>query len=93
VILRTVGATRRQLIAAYALEYFILGATTAIVAVIAGAAAAFFVITRVMNLPFAWLPAPDLAAAAAAVIATVVLGLIGTYRALNQKPAPVLRRL
>jgi hypothetical protein len=41
----------------------------------------------------AWLPGPDLIAAAVAVITTVVLGLIGTFRALDQKPAPVLRRL
>jgi predicted lysophospholipase L1 biosynthesis ABC-type transport system permease subunit len=27
------------------------------------------------------------------VLVTVVLGLLGTYRALGQKPAPVLRNL
>ena len=35
----------------------------------------------------------DLAAAALAVLATVTLGLAGTFRALGQKPAPVLRSL
>jgi len=45
-------------------------------------------ITKVMNLGFTWLPAPALAAAAAAVLATVGLGLIGTFTALGQKPAP-----
>jgi putative ABC transport system permease protein len=33
------------------------------------------------------------AAALAAVVITVALGLIGTYSALGQKPAPVLRNL
>jgi putative ABC transport system permease protein len=33
------------------------------------------------------------AAALAAVLITVALGLIGTYSALGQKPAPVLRNL
>jgi putative ABC transport system permease protein len=51
------------------------------------------VVTKVMNLGFAWLPGPALAAAVAAVLATVALGLIGTFTALGQKPAPVLRNL
>ena len=46
-----------------------------------------------MNLSFVWLPAPALLAAAAAVVATVALGLVGTFTALGQKPAPVLRNL
>jgi putative ABC transport system permease protein len=93
VILKTVGATRRRLLAAYALEYLLLGVATALFGVAAGTAAAAFVIRQVMNLPFTWLPGPDLAAAGIAVAATVALGLIGTFHALGQKPAPVLRSL
>jgi putative ABC transport system permease protein len=93
VVLRTVGATRGKLLAAYALEYFLLGIVTAVFGMAAGTAAAAFVIRQVMNLPFAWLPGPDLAAAAGAIAVTFVLGLIGTFHALGQKPAPVLRSL
>jgi putative ABC transport system permease protein len=93
VILKTVGATRIRLLSAYALEYLALGLATAIFGMAAGSAAAAFVIVRVMNLSFAWLPGPSLAAAAGAVAATVVFGLIGTFTALGQKPAPVLRNL
>jgi putative ABC transport system permease protein len=93
VVLKTVGATRRRLLAAYALEYLMLGLATAIFGVAAGTAAAAFVIRQVMNLPFTWLPGPDLAAAGIAVAATVALGLVGTFHALGQKPAPVLRSL
>ncbi len=93
VILKTVGATRLRLLSAYALEYLGLGLATAVFGVAAGSAAAAFVITKVMNLSFAWLPAPALLAAAAAVVATVALGLVGTFTALGQKPAPVLRNL
>ena len=57
VILKTVGATRMRLLVAYALEYLGLGLATAVFGVAAGSAAAAFVITRVMNLSFAWLPA------------------------------------
>jgi len=93
VILKTVGATRMRLLSAYALEYLALGLATALFGVAAGSAAAAVVITRVMNLSFAWLPAPALTAAAGAVVATVALGLVGTFSALGQKPAPVLRNL
>jgi len=61
--------------------------------VAAGSAAAAFVVTKVMNLSYAWLPTPSLLAAVAAVAATVALGLIGTFTALGQKPGPVLRNL
>jgi putative ABC transport system permease protein len=93
VILKTVGATRLRLLSAYVLEYLALGLATALFGVAAGSAAAAFVITRVMNLSFTWLPGPLLLAAAGAVAATVALGLIGTFSALGQKPAPVLRNL
>jgi putative ABC transport system permease protein len=93
VVLRTVGATRGKLLAAYAVEYLLLGLATAVFGIAAGTAAAAFVIRQVMNLPFTWLPGPDLAAAGGAVAVTVLLGLIGTFHALGQKPAPVLRNL
>ena len=93
VILKTVGATRVRLLSAYALEYLALGLATAVFGIAAGSAAAAFVIVRVMNLSFAWPPGPLLAAATGAVAATVVLGLIGTFTALGQKPAAVLRNL
>ena len=93
VVLKTLGATRGRLLSAYALEYLLIGLATALFGVAAGSAAAALVITQVMNLTFAWLPGPALAAAAGAVAATVVLGLIGTFSALGQKPAPVLRAL
>jgi putative ABC transport system permease protein len=93
VILKTLGATRMRLICAYAIEYFTLGLATAMLAVAAGSAAAAFVIGRIMNLPFVWLPGPLLVCSAGAILATVALGLIGTFQALGQKPATVLRNL
>ena len=93
VILKTLGATRRRLIAAYALEYAMLGAATALVGVAAGSVAAWMVVSKVMNLTFVWLPFPAAIAACAALIVTIAFGLVGTYGALGQKPAPVLRNL
>jgi putative ABC transport system permease protein len=93
VVLKTLGATRRRLIGAYALEYLLLGAATALFGVAAGSVAAWLVVTDVMNLSFAWLPAPALAAAFSALIVTVTFGLVGTFAALSHKPAAVLRNL
>ena len=93
VILKTLGATRLRLLTAYTIEYLLLGTATAVFGVIAGSLASWLLVTELMHLKFAWLPLPALAATAAAVIVTVALGLIGTFSALGQKPAQVLRDL
>ncbi len=93
VVLRAVGATRGQLLLAYGLEYLLIGFAAALFGVAAGTLAAALVIIEVMNLPFIWLPGLAATAALAAIAATVVLGLAGTFTVLGQKPAPVLRAL
>jgi putative ABC transport system permease protein len=93
VILKTLGATRRRLLTAYVIEYLLIGGATAVFGVLAGSLAAWLIVTELMNLSFTWLPLPALAATLAAMVVTVVLGLLGTFRALGQKPAPVLRHL
>jgi putative ABC transport system permease protein len=93
VVLKTLGATRGRLLASYALEYLLLGLATALFGVAAGSIAAWAVVTEVMSIRFVWMPGPALAAAFGALLLTVVFGLIGTFSALGQKPAPVLRHL
>ena len=93
VILKTLGATRRRLLAAYALEYLLLGLATGIFGVAAGSIAAALIVTQVMNFTFAWLPGPALLAALAALALTLAFGLAGTFTALGQKPASVFRNL
>ncbi len=93
VVLKVLGATRRRLISAYVLEYLLIGSATALFGIAAGSAAAALIVTRVMDLSFEWLAGPAFAAAAVAIAATVLLGLLGTFAALGQKPAPVLRNL
>jgi putative ABC transport system permease protein len=93
VILTTLGATRLRLLTAYCIEYLLIGAATAVFGVICGSLAAWLIVGELMHLSFAWLAWPALAAALAAVAATVALGLAGTYVALGQKPAPILRNL
>jgi len=93
VILKTLGATRGRLLAAYSIEYLLIGAATALFGVISGSLAAWLIVGELMHLSFAWLPLPALAAAVAAVVVTVGLGLAGTFLALGQKAAPILRNL
>ena len=92
-ILKTLGATRRKIVGAFALEYLMIGFATALFGLIAGALAAYVVVTRVMTMDF-FLDVPGaLAAAGFALVLTVVLGLIGTWRLVDRKPAAVLREL
>jgi putative ABC transport system permease protein len=93
VILKTLGATRLRLLAAYTIEYLLLGTATALFGVLSGSLAGWLIVANLMHLSFTWLPLPALAAALAAVVVTVALGLIGTFSALGQKPAPILRNL
>ncbi len=93
VILKTLGATRVQLIGAYALEYLLLGAATVVFGVAAGSIAGWRIVTDLMTLPFQWQSGPSIAAAAIAVVITIAFGLIGTWPALGRKPAEVLRNL
>jgi len=93
VILKTLGATRRRLLTAYALEYGLIGAATALFGMLAGSVAAWLIVTELMNLSFNWLPIPALLATGGALVLAIVLGLLGTVHALGQKPAPVLRNL
>ena len=93
VILKTLGATRARLLAAYALEYLMIGLATAVFGVIAGSVAAYLIVTRLMTLSFVWEAASAAGVVVAALIVTVGLGLAGTLLALNKKPASVLRNL
>jgi putative ABC transport system permease protein len=93
VILKTLGATRRQLISAYALEYLLLGLATVLFGVAAGSIAAWRVVADLMTLQFIWQGGPAVAAALVALAVTLVFGLIGTFAALGRKPAAVLRNL
>ena len=93
VILKTLGATRMQLIQAFGLEYLLLGSVTAVFGLIAGSGAAWFVLERVMGVDFTFLPSVALSALLPALVLTVGFGLAGTWRLLGQKAAPVLREL
>jgi putative ABC transport system permease protein len=91
VVLKTLGATRRTLIAAFSWEYLLIGAATAAFAIIAGGISAWFVVSRIMNLQSAFMPEVAFSTLLIALVLTVGFGLLGTWRILGQKAAPMLR--
>jgi putative ABC transport system permease protein len=93
VVLKMLGATRGTLITAFSLEYMLIGLATAIFALAAGGAAAWFVVARIMTLPSSFLPDVAIGTVLIALLLTVGIGLAGTWRVLGQKAAPVLRDL
>jgi len=91
VIMKVLGATRRRIIVAFALEYALMGSGAAVIAAAAGTLAAYALIVGAMQAKFIFLPATLAVTVIGAVSLTVLLGLVGTYRALGAPAAPTLR--
>ncbi|MEO3427948.1 FtsX-like permease family protein [Pelagibius sp. CAU 1746] len=91
VVLKVLGATRRGVAQTFLLEYGLLGLVTATIAAAVGTLAAFLVLTEVMRADFVFLPGAVIATALLATAITVGFGFAGTWRALGQKAAPLLR--
>ncbi|ASR50073.1 ABC transporter permease [Blastomonas fulva] len=93
VILKTLGATRRQILSAQALEYGLLAALLAVVALGLGVTAAWYVITQIFS--FGWQPdwGVVLATLGGGALLTLGLGLAGSLPVLAARPAQALRQL
>jgi putative ABC transport system permease protein len=93
VILRTLGATRRQVLAVQALEYAFLSIVLSVLALVLGLGGAWYVVTQVFA--FQWLP--DYATVLATLVGgaglTMAIGLIGAWSILGVRPAQALRQL
>lgn len=93
VVLKTLGATRRTLIFAFSLEFMLIGLATAVFALAAGGVAAWFVIARIMSLPWTFSASVAASTIGVALVLTIGIGLAGTWRILGMKAAPILRSL
>ena len=91
VILKVLGARRRDVLASLFLEYLFLAVSTAFAAMIMGSVAGWAVLTKVMRIDWAPMPQAVLLTALGASIFIVVMALAGTWRILGQKAAPTLR--
>ena len=91
VILKVLGATRRDVLRAYALEYAILGIVTAVIAAAIGSVTAWAVVEELMHFDWIFQPLAIAATASISAVVTLSFGLLGTWRALGHKAAPLLR--
>lgn len=91
VVLKVLGATRRKVLTAYIMEYGLLGLATSLVAAAIGSLIGYIVIAQVMRADFAFDTTSVVATAALSTLLTIALGLVGTWSALSQKAAPLLR--
>lgn len=93
VILKLLGGTARQVLAAQTIEYALLALLLVVVALVVGGVAGWYVVVHVFHL--AW--APDWSVVAltlgAAVVVTLSVGLLGSIPALKARPAETLREL
>jgi putative ABC transport system permease protein len=91
VVLKVLGASRRQVASAYLLEYGLLGLAAAGLSVALGTLVAWAVTTQVMGFEWTFLPGAALSVTLAALVLTLGLGLAGAWRALGAPAAPLLR--
>ncbi len=93
IILKVLGARRKDILMAWVLEYALLGLLTALCASVIGTAASWALISGFLNAEFT----PDIfviaSTAISGALATCLLGLFGAWRSLGHRPAPHLREL
>lgn len=92
-ILKTLGASRAQVVGAFVLEYAILGLATGLVAFGAGSLAAFGVVEGLMGQPWRLDAGFALIGLAAGLVLTVGCGVLATWSGFGESPARALRRL
>jgi putative ABC transport system permease protein len=91
VVLKVLGARKRDVLRAFLIEYGLLGVAAAVIAAVLGSIAAWAVLTQVMETDWTFLPGSVLVTGLACVVITLIFGFAGTWRALNRKAAPLLR--
>jgi putative ABC transport system permease protein len=90
-LLKTLGMTRRGVVATFAVEYALVGLVAGLIGATGAAALAWGVVTRGFEIPWAFDPWRLGAALAASVALTVIAGLAASFRALERRPIEVLR--
>jgi putative ABC transport system permease protein len=91
VILRTLGATRGQIRAAWLTEFGIVGLTAGILAGLVASGASFAMMHYILHSDWVFMPGTLTSTIAGAVVVMLILGHVGTAAALRAKPASQLR--
>ncbi|MFN0317953.1 MAG: ABC transporter permease [Burkholderiales bacterium] len=90
-VLRTVGATTRQLRAAQAAEFAVIGALSGTLAALGATAVGYFIAGRVLNVSFHANPWIWLIGLLAGALGVMIVGLAGTYRIARTPPMEIFR--
>jgi putative ABC transport system permease protein len=91
VILKTLGATRSQIRAAWLTEFGLLGLVAGLIASVVGSAASFAVTHYILHTEWIFMPATLIVTLAGALALMLLFGYAGTAAALRVRPAPLLR--
>ncbi len=91
VILKTLGATRLRLLTAFLAEFAMISLAASFFGLIAGLLAAWALVAFAFRTAFTWPLGDPIATACLAVLFAIGLGLVGTWRVLDEKPARHLR--
>lgn len=91
VILKTLGATRAQIRAAWLTEFGLIGLAAGLMAAIVGSAASFGIAHYIMHTDWIFLPVTLIYTLAGALALMLLFGYAGTAAALRVRPAPLLR--
>jgi putative ABC transport system permease protein len=91
VVLKVLGATRWRVLGAFLMEYGLLGIAVAGISGLLGTIVAWLVMTLAMRVPWTFMPITVIVTALVCALVAIVFGFVGTWRAMGQKPAPLLR--
>jgi putative ABC transport system permease protein len=91
VVLKVLGATRADVLRAFLVEYGLLGLVTAAISGAIGTLTAWAVLTWVMGWPWTFIPWAVVSTLLLCTGITLLFGFLGTWRALGQPAAPLLR--
>ena len=92
ILLRTLGASRKQLFAITAIEYFLLGALASLTGVILSLAASWALSRFVFKMDFTVRPWPLVAVTGSICLLTILIGLANSRGILNKPPLEILRQ-
>jgi putative ABC transport system permease protein len=91
VVLKTYGATRRQLLGAFTIEYALLGLVAAVFGIVVGSLGSWFLAYYILEMPWSFSASTAIITALVAMVLTIAAGLSVTARALSAKPSFYLR--
>jgi putative ABC transport system permease protein len=92
-ILRTLGASRRQLAAAQIAEFLLLGSLAGLIAAAGATATGWALADRVFKIPFVANPMVWVYGLVGGAIAVTLAGWLGTRATTRQPPLAVMRQL